>query len=144
MESLRLCLCVVGANLLFSPAEPNQTADPTAASLLAAHNQQRKNRGRGPLTLSAKLSDAAAVHAKDMALHQTLDHTGSDGSTAVDRVKRVGYVYVRVGENIAQGQTTVQEVMTTWMNSPGHRDNILADFTEMGAAQAEDDEGDLY
>ena len=144
MDSLRLCLYVMGVSFLFSPAEPSQTVDRSAASLLAAHNQQRKTHGRGPLTLSAKLSQAAAVHAKDMALHQTLDHTGSDGSTVVDRVKRKGYVYVRVGENIAQGQTTVQEVMNTWMNSPAHRDNILADFTEMGAAQVEDDEGNPY
>jgi uncharacterized protein YkwD len=79
-----------------------------------------------------------------MAAHRKLDHKGSDGSTVADRVKRAGYVYVRVGENIADGQETVEEVMRSWIKSPGHRENILADFTEMGAAQAEDDKGNPY
>ncbi|HKI17074.1 MAG TPA: CAP domain-containing protein, partial [Isosphaeraceae bacterium] len=59
-------------------------------------------------------------------------------------VKRKGYVFVKVGENIANGQKTIDEVMTSWMNSPGHRANILAKFTEMGAARVEDDEGVIY
>ena len=97
-----------------------------------------------PLKLSPKLCESAAVHARDMAKRQKLDHKGSDGSTVMDRVKRAGYVYVRVGENIAKGQRTVDQVMDTWMKSPGHRANILADFTEMGAARVEDDEGMNY
>ena len=96
---------------------------------------------KGPLTLSPKLCESAGAHARDMAVHQTLDHKGNDGSTVADRVKRVGYIWVRVGENIARGQRTVDQVMDTWMNSPGHRANILADFTEMGAARVEDDDG---
>ena len=55
-----------------------------------------------------------------------------------------GYVYVRVGENIAEGQKTVDQAMDSWMNSPGHRANILADFSEMGAARTEDDDGNNY
>ena len=49
-----------------------------------------------------------------------------------------------MGENIAEGQKTVDQVMDSWMKSPGHRANILAEFTEMGAARVEDDEGDNY
>ena len=79
-----------------------------------------------------------------MAKHHKLDHAGSDHSTAIDRVKRVRYVQVRVGENIAKGQKTTAQAMETWMNSPGHRANILADFTEMGAARVEDDDGVNY
>jgi uncharacterized protein YkwD len=140
----RLCAGIVAATCLLGPVGAAEPADATVASLLAAHNQERKKQGRGPLTLSAKLSEAAAAHAKDMARHHVLEHTGSDGSKVVDRVKRTGYVYVRLGENVARGQTTVHEVMTTWMNSPPHRADILADFTEMGAARVEDDEGDPY
>ena len=81
---------------------------------------------------------------RDMAKRHKLDHKGSDGSTVADRVKRAGYVYVRVGENIADGQKTVDQVMDSWMKSPGHRANILAEFTEMGAARVEDDEGVNY
>ena len=73
-----------------------------------------------------------------------IDHTGSDGSTAADRIKRVGYVRKRTGENSAEGQWDVGEVMTGWMKSPGHRANILANFTEMGAARARDDQGTIY
>jgi uncharacterized protein YkwD len=122
----------------------DERVDPAVASLLAAHNRERKKEGRDPLRLSSKLCQAAAVHALDMAKHQKLDHAGSDGSTVADRIKRTGYVFVRVGENIAVGQETVDEVMTTWMKSPGHRANILAEFTEMGAARAEDEEGEPY
>ena len=116
----------------------------TVDSLLAAHNRERKQEKLGELKLSPKLCEAAAIHARDMAKHQKLDHTGSDGSTVVDRVKRVGYIYVRAGENIARGQRTVDQVMDTWMKSPGHRANILANFTEMGAARVEDSEGINY
>ena len=79
-----------------------------------------------------------------MALHQMIGHTGSDGSTVKDRVKRSGYVFVRAGENCAEGQWTVGEVMAGWMRSPGHRANILAKYTEMGAGWARDDQGTIF
>jgi uncharacterized protein YkwD len=151
MSVARLSACMVATAVSFGAAAVSLGAvgddkplDKTAASLLAAHNRERKKVGLGPLTLSAKLCEAAAVHAKDMAAHHKLDHTGSDDSTLADRVKRKGYVYVHVGENIADGQTSVEEVMATWMNSPPHRENILADFTEMGAARAKDDGEVIY
>jgi len=131
------------AVLLFAAGD-DKTIDPTLAPLLAAHNRERAKEKLGPLKLSGKLSEAAALHALDMADHPTLEHKGSDGSNVADRVKRKGYVFVKVGENIANGQKTIDEVMTSWMNSPGHRANILAKFTEMGAARVEDDEGVIY
>jgi uncharacterized protein YkwD len=118
--------------------------DPTASALLAAHNREREKEGRPPLTLSEKLTQAALVHAKDMAEHHELDHTGSDKSTVAERAKRQGYAYILVGENIADGQKSVGEVVATWMESPGHRKNILAEFTEMGGARVKDDEGMPY
>lgn len=122
----------------------DEKVDPEINDLLAAHNRERKENQRKPLKLSAKLCAAARIHASDMAKHKKLSHTGTDGSNVVDRVKRVGYVYVRAGENVANGQESVDEVMKTWMNSPGHRANILADYTEMGAARVEDDAGANY
>ena len=59
-------------------------------------------------------------------------------------MKKTGYVYVRIGENIADGQTSVDQVMTTWLESPPHRDNMMADFTDMGAARIDDDEKVSY
>jgi uncharacterized protein YkwD len=123
---------------LASCAVAGEPADPTAAALLSAHNRERALEGRKPLNLSSRLCESAAVHALDMAKHHKLDHKGSDGSTVADRAKRKGYNYVRVGENIAEGQKTVEQVLTSWMASPGHRENILDDFTEMGAARAEE------
>ena len=123
---------------------PTTTLTRIADQLLVAHNREREREHKGPLRLSAKLCESAAAHAGDMARHQKLDHKGSDGTAVAGRVKRVGYVPVRVGENIADGQKTVDQVMESWMKSPGHRANILADFTEMGAARAADDEGLFY
>jgi hypothetical protein len=118
--------------------------DPTIEALLAAHNRERDKEHLAPLKLSGLLCESAAGHVRDMAKHQKLEHTGIDGSTVADRAKRKGYAYVRVGENIAKGQTSVAQVMGSWMSSPGHRENIMADYTEMGAARAEDEDGDLY
>ncbi len=130
---------------VFSTVCPgDDKVDRIAGELLAAHNREREREHKAPLKLSAKLCESAAAHAGDMARHQKLDHKGSDDSTVAGRVKRVGYVYVRVGENIANGQKTVDQAMESWMKSPGHRANILADFTEMGAARAADDEGLFY
>jgi uncharacterized protein YkwD len=118
--------------------------DPMAAALLDAHNRERKLEKREPLSLSPELCEAALVHAKDMAAHHNLDHTGSDGSKVTDRIKRTGYAYVRVGENIAFGQTSINQVMTTWLDSPPHREHMLGDFTQMGGARIDDDQNVSY
>jgi uncharacterized protein YkwD len=73
-----------------------------------------------------------------------MTHEGSDGSTPAQRVERQGYHYFATGENVALGQASVAEVMDSWMNSPHHRRNILGDFTEIGAALAEDADGRPY
>ena len=137
-------ICVVATAAVVAALAADTPIDPTIDALLAAHNRERNKEHVAPLKLSHPLCESAAVHARDMAEHQKLEHTGSDGSTVADRVKRKGYAYVRVGENIAEGQKSVERVMTAWMNSPGHRANILAAFTEMGAAQAEGDNGDHF
>ena len=118
--------------------------DPAAAALLDAHNRERKKEKREPLVLSPELCEAALVHAKDMAAHHKLDHTGSDGSKVADRIKKTGYVYVSIGENIAFGQASVNEVMTTWLDSPPHREHMLGDFTDMGGARIDDDDNVSY
>jgi uncharacterized protein YkwD len=137
-------MAAAGANDKSARSKSDKPVEPTVSALLAAHNLERKKADRGPLKLSEKLTLAALAHAKDMAEHHTLDHTGTDKSTVAARVKRQGYAYIVVGENIADGQHDVDDVMTTWMKSPGHRENILADFTEIGAACVKDDEGVNY
>jgi uncharacterized protein YkwD len=91
-----------------------------------------------PLQWNDKLAAAALIHAEDMAHRNYFSHTSKDGSTMVDRVRRAGYVYRNIGENIAS-TTDVQSVIDLWLASPGHCANLMnADFTEMGAAYAAD------
>lgn len=123
---------------------PMPSSDPLIDQLVAAHNQARAREDLKPLKPDAKLMEAARLHALDMAEQEKLSHQGSDGSTPAERVKTQGYQYVSTGENVAEGQKSVSEVMETWMNSPGHRRNILGDFSEIGASRAKDAEGRFY
>jgi uncharacterized protein YkwD len=144
-KSKKLSICVIAAVVVVTTlAADDVPVNAIFDALLTAHNRERDKEHVAPLKLSRALCESATVHVRDMAKHQKLDHTGTDGSTVADRAKQKGYASVRVGENIAKGQKSVEKVMDSWMDSPGHRANILADYTEMGAAQAEDDNGDLY
>lgn len=88
-----------------------------------------------PLALESHLTSAALVQARDMAKHNMLEHTGSDGSTPDQRVTRAGYKWRTTGENIASGPTSPEEVMAGWLASPGHCENIMSPrFKEMGIA----------
>ncbi|MBV8610362.1 MAG: CAP domain-containing protein [Singulisphaera sp.] len=121
-----------------------QSPDPELVDLIQAHNRERAARALPPLAFNAKLEEAARVQARDMAEHVKLSHEGSDGSTPSQRIERQGYHFLRVGENVAEGPKTVEEVMRIWMNSPHHRENILGDFTEIGAAVATSKDGNPY
>ena len=93
--------------------------------LLELVNQARADNGVAPLQPCGPLGLAAAAHSHDMAEHGFLGHTGSDGSQPDDRAVRFGYGSRFVGENAAVGPDTVEEVFLRWINSPGHRQNIL-------------------
>ena len=96
-------------------------------------NQERVKAGLPPLVLSDKLNKAADSHSENMANQDFFSHTGKDGSQAWDRAEKFGYKYSRMGENIAAGQRTPEQVVSSWMRSPGHRRNILSkDYTEIG------------
>lgn len=96
-------------------------------------NNKRANKGLKALSLNSKLQQAAQAHTQDMAVNDFFSHTGSDGSSMGDRLRRVGYSYSYAAENIAAGSSTAKAVMKQWMNSPGHRANILSpNATEIG------------
>ncbi len=96
-------------------------------------NAERATAGLDALTAQSQLTQAAQVHSLDMGCNFFLSHTGSDGSTPFDRMDRFGYYFSTAGENVAAGYPTPQDVMNAWMNSEGHRANILnAGFTEIG------------
>jgi len=88
-----------------------------------------------PLTLSHELTEAASRHAHDMALHGSFDHLGSDGSQPAERVTEAHYRWRSTGENIAAGQRNAEAVVTAWLDSPEHCENIMGtQFGEMGVA----------
>lgn len=88
-----------------------------------------------PVTWNPQLGEAALYHSRDMAARRYFGHKAKDGSMPADRATRAGYTWQRVGENIAFGQSTPDEAVAGWLDSPGHCANIMnPGFTEMGAA----------
>ncbi|WP_327721389.1 CAP domain-containing protein [Streptomyces sp. NBC_00490] len=122
-----------------APGPSVGSADPGPTErVLVLVNAEREKAGCAPLTENAKLTKAAQDHSQDMADHQNMSHTGSDGSSMTDRLARVGYKFRSAGENVAYGYTTPESVMDGWMNSSGHRANILnCGFKEIGIGLAQ-------
>jgi uncharacterized protein YkwD len=88
-----------------------------------------------PMTLSGTLAGVASGHAIDMAEHNYFEHVDLAGKSPADRVRAVGYREKLVGENIAYGPESVEEVVKGWLDSPGHCQNIMDPrFAQMGIA----------
>ncbi len=97
----------------------------------------KRFRAASPVVLSDVLHQAALAHARDMAAYSSLSHAGRDGSTAGERATRAGYRWRLIGENIAAGQSTPEQVVADWVQSPRHCANLMsADFSDMGVAFA--------
>ncbi len=111
-----LCLTAVAA-----------VAQDMSAAAQGQTNALRASAGLEPLGTSAALTRAAAGHARDMTQNGFFSHTGSNGSGIGDRARAAGYGFCFIAENIAQGQTSVDGVLNGWMNSTGHRRNILSE-----------------
>jgi uncharacterized protein YkwD len=108
-------------------------------------NQFREDNGLDPLSFDPQLATAAQTHSQNMAIEDFFSHTGTDGSNVGDRVEVTGYDFFTAGENIAAGYSTAQTVVDGWINSPGHRANLLnPDFSEIGVGYffLENDTGD--
>lgn len=125
------------------PAAPNdggnaaqgQNADQFAQEVLNLVNSQRQNAGLNPLSMDAKLANMAMVKAKDMYDNNYFAHNSPTYGSPFDMMRQFGITYQYAGENIAKGQTSPQQVMNDWMNSPGHKANILKSaFTKIGVA----------
>ncbi|MEU5719627.1 CAP domain-containing protein [Streptomyces sp. NPDC020403] len=120
-----------------TPASPSHApSSPAAASaqdaVLALVNEERSKVGCRPVTASASLTALAQDFSEDMAARGFFDHTDPDGATPWDRAAKAGVTGLG-GENIARGQADAQAVMDAWMNSDGHRANILnCDYTTLG------------
>jgi uncharacterized protein YkwD len=128
--------------LSFDIADPSPINLATATisviqEVLDIVNSERRQAGLSPLRLHSQLTAAAQEHSNDMARNNFMSHTGSDGSSPFDRIKRHGYNYRQAAENIAAGYSSAQDVMRGWMNSSGHRRNILnPNYRDIGIGYA--------
>lgn len=104
-----------------------------AQQVLQLVNTERKKQGLRSLTLSSNLTSIANMKAKDMAVNNYFSHTSPTYGSPFQMLQHFGVSYKTAGENIAAGQKSPEEVMQAWMNSSGHRANILnANYTELG------------
>jgi uncharacterized protein YkwD len=139
-------LWIVLAAPFEAPALENTREVTNRVLMLANQARSRARRCGGqsfpaapPLKLVSQLNEAAREHARDMAKHSRLAHEGTDGSTPAIRVSRERYAWRIVGENVASGPTTAEEVMEGWLASPGHCENLMNPrFTDMGIAYVVD------
>lgn len=125
-------LSVIGA-LAFSPVNTTYSSAITVNNILSLTNNSRGAYQAGPLSLNSKLGLAAQNKANDMAAKGYFSHTTPDGKSPWSFIQATGYSYITAGENLAVDFTQAENVDAAWMNSPGHRANILnKDFTEIG------------
>lgn len=118
---------------------------PVGGELLQIVNEERAKEGCGPVTSNDLLDTAAQRHSADMTSRDYFSHTSPDGTDPGDRITAAGYRWSTYGENIAKGQRTPAEVMQAWMNSPGHRANILnCAFKEMGIGKQDSGGGPVW
>jgi uncharacterized protein YkwD len=123
--------------------QPNDIAKDSAVE--TGINDIRKGNGLPVLIHAAELTQAALRHSNDMAENSFVSHTGSDGSSAGERLEEACYQWQAYGEIIAMGYETPGEVIASWMNSPAHQGVILSDlFTEFGAGYAYNPSGDNH
>lgn len=105
--------------------------------VVTATNAERARHRLGLLSLDPRLARAAQRHSDDMVRRAFFAHENPDGEQVWDRAVAAGYRYRKVAENIAAGQRTAEEVVRGWMESPGHRANILdGELTQIGVGHA--------
>lgn len=109
------------------------------AEVIRLVNEIRRQNGLGELTASAELSHVARLKSQDMHDKGYFDHTSPTYGSAFDMLRSFGISYRTAGENIAYGYSTPQAVVDAWMNSSGHRANILnAAYTQIGVGHVQD------
>lgn len=113
--------------------------------MLDSVNALRSAAGRAPVELDSKLNAAAATHSRDMANQNRPWHFGSDGSSPIDRVQRVGYPGPLVGEVISETYETELETLGAWMEQPDTRRIIMTpDARKMGFSWFQESSGKIW
>lgn len=132
-----------------APPRPAAPIRPAGASpsleqqrVLQLVNAARTRRGLAPLRFTAGLNQVARQRSQDMVRRNYFSHTDPSGRNPYWHMRRAGISYRTAGENIAWGQRSPEEVVRAWMNSPGHRANILnPHFSQMGLGVARKPDG---
>jgi uncharacterized protein YkwD len=138
---------MAGAPSTRAPATGNSSYSARESQVFDLINAQRRRQGLRPLVYNAQLDRMAKIQAENMARFQKMAHTlpGSSLPTVGDRAKYVGYVYGKLEENVALGYPSAETVVEGWMNSTGHRRNILdKEVVETGIGIARSSAGGIY
>lgn len=123
----------------------NSEASKIQFRMLDSVNALRQASGAAPLRLNAQLNAAAATHARDMSVQNRPWHFGSDGSSPIDRVRRVGYSGQLKGENISETYETELETLAAWMEEPATRNVVLdPDAAELGFSFFQESNGKIW
>ncbi len=129
------------------PSVPATGMSAAEVAIFGAINAERARHGLRPVAWNARLGEAASVQSRNMARLRRMAHNLPETATPtlVARVRAAGYEYRRISENIAFGQRDAETVVQSWMNSPGHRANILdPNVSETGVGVTRVEGGPLY
>ncbi|WP_242280898.1 CAP domain-containing protein [Bacillus cereus group sp. BfR-BA-01347] len=120
------------------PAEEAKSLSEFEQRVVELTNAERAKQGLPALKVDTELSKVARIKSEDMQKNNYFDHNSPTYGSPFDMMKKFGISYTSAGENIAQGQRTPEEVVQAWMNSAGHRANILNNgFTHIGVGYVE-------
>ena len=114
------------------PANKSMQFDSTSRQYQSIINDYRASQGKSLLRLSATLTQSANDKAKDMTAKGYWSHNAPDGSTPFTLIAKHNYNYINAGENLSRCYKTPEQSVAGWIASQTHRENILADYTEMG------------
>lgn len=135
---------------LTTPSTPTAPTSPSGVRALESEvirlvNSERTRAGVPALTENSELSRVARIKSNDFIENNYFSHNSPTYGTPFEMLRSSGIQYTAAAENIAKGQGTAQDVMNTWMNSQGHRANILnSTYNQIGVGVARDDNGTLY
>lgn len=120
------------------PVEEAKSLSEFEQRVVELTNAERAKQGLPALKIDTELSKVARIKSEDMQKNNYFDHNSPTYGSPFDMMKKFGISYTSAGENIAQGQRTPEEVVQAWMNSAGHRANILNNgFTHIGVGYVE-------
>jgi uncharacterized protein YkwD len=119
-------------------APPLELQDPVVVNFTNLTNAARANAGCGELKWQAEAAAVAKAHSSDMIQRQFFSHSNPDGKSPFDRLAEAGVGYRAAAENILYGEATASRALELWLNSPGHRENLLnCSFTHHGVGRVD-------